>query len=350
MSSIKEILQVGIFKDHFFGGCKVIYSGLVSNGYSVEQFDYREISQIQGQEQMNALLLDRSRGKDLVLVGKGELIYPETLATIRRNSTHTALWYGDMRDKIPEWLKNLMPEVDTFFLSSGGEVLRQFHREGKPGASAYYFNPAMMPDDFPNEEAMEKTYNIVFTGTPYGFAGPERIAVMQYLVKRGDAAFRGGGEQLYFNNLPILPRMANKILLKVGIRRTSARVRGMDYLKFIRSGKIGIGIDGFLDIPKYSSDRLIHFLESGTFYLARSIPLLDELFKVGEELETFTSLEELDAKVEFYLKRDDIREKIARQGRERAFRDYNNRRVTSYMIDIIRDRKSDLFENWEIVK
>ena len=41
---------------------------------------------------------------------------------------------------------------------------------------------------------------------------------------------------------------------------------------------------------------------------------IEEVYTPGKDLETYKTFEELEEKIEFYLKHDDLREKIAKQG------------------------------------
>ena len=62
-----------------------------------------------------------------------------------------------------------------------------------------------------------------------------------------------------------------------------------------------------------------------------------ELFKEGEEAEFFSSGEELKDKTAFYLKREDLRSRIALAGYRRCFESgYNYRKVMELRINQIK--------------
>ena len=69
--------------------------------------------------------------------------------------------------------------------------------------------------------------------------------------------------------------------------------------------------------------RVWDVMGSGGFLMSNYQEEIEDYFVIGEDLEVFSSEEELVDKVGFYLKHDDIREKIARNGYEKV-RKYHN--------------------------
>ncbi len=64
--------------------------------------------------------------------------------------------------------------------------------------------------------------------------------------------------------------------------------------------------------------RLFDVPSTGAFLLTDDAKEIQEYFKPGEEIETFSSPEELKSKIDYYLANDQAREKIARKGYERS--------------------------------
>lgn len=65
------------------------------------------------------------------------------------------------------------------------------------------------------------------------------------------------------------------------------------------------------------SQRIYDVLACGGFLITNYQQELPELFEIGTDLECYTSMDELIDKVDYYLKHDDIREKIAANGLEK---------------------------------
>lgn len=68
--------------------------------------------------------------------------------------------------------------------------------------------------------------------------------------------------------------------------------------------------------------RLLDIVGSRSFILSSNLPEISEHFKVGEEIEVYSSLEECIEKAEYYIKNDEKREEIARYGFEKASKEF----------------------------
>ncbi|MBF0127648.1 MAG: glycosyltransferase family 1 protein, partial [Magnetococcales bacterium] len=68
------------------------------------------------------------------------------------------------------------------------------------------------------------------------------------------------------------------------------------------------------------TDRIFNVLHSRGFLLTDRTPSLLECFREGWDLETFSSPEEMNDKIRFYLAHETQRAAIARQGAETVLR------------------------------
>jgi len=68
--------------------------------------------------------------------------------------------------------------------------------------------------------------------------------------------------------------------------------------------------------------RVLDVLGCGGFLISNYQEEIAEYFKVGEECEVYESLEDLVAKVDFYMRNEEAREKVALAGFERVKRDF----------------------------
>lgn len=68
--------------------------------------------------------------------------------------------------------------------------------------------------------------------------------------------------------------------------------------------------------------RVFDVLACGGFVLTEYTDTLNELFKIGDELDTFDSIEEMKDKVEYYLNNPSLIHQIAQKGRERVLKDH----------------------------
>ena len=84
-----------------------------------------------------------------------------------------------------------------------------------------------------------------------------------------------------------------------------------------------INIDvGRIYQPDIVPMRIFDILSCGGFVLAEYNNALEELFDIGSEIDSYSSSEELQNKVDYYLNHPETVQKIARQGMERVHKDH----------------------------
>jgi len=94
-----------------------------------------------------------------------------------------------------------------------------------------------------------------------------------------------------------------------------------DYIPLYERVKIGINIHnrGKYTVGGY---RLFDLPANGIMQISDGSEYLEEFFKVGVEIESYESSEELIDKINFYLKNVSAREKIAKAGFDRVMKDH----------------------------
>jgi len=97
---------------------------------------------------------------------------------------------------------------------------------------------------------------------------------------------------------------------------------GIDYYQNFLSSKINLNIH--IDIAdNIGNMRLFEITGAGGFLLTDYHPNLDNIFKIGKEIEAFETPEEMIEKIIFYLKNDEKRLEIAKAGQERCLKDHS---------------------------
>ena len=90
-------------------------------------------------------------------------------------------------------------------------------------------------------------------------------------------------------------------------------------VKQYAASKIVLNINSWVTKKEYGmNQRIFDVPACGAFLLTDYVEEINAVFKVGEEIETYSSIDELTDKIRFYLKHDAIREKIAQRGYEKA--------------------------------
>ena len=291
---------------------------------------------------MNRQLLERSLGCDLVFIGKGNGVKRETLCEVRKRGTMVSIWYGDIRPTPEMWLIDLLHETDCYFMTSGGDELRKHKEQGHCKRAAFFFNPT--DPDLPTKyhHLRRGTTSIVWTGTRHTVVQDERRKTLEYLQTRNDVQFYGFRQP----GTGISGRL-NKLKARL-LPQGPPLVRGADYIAAIKSGKIGVGVSAIQNIPRYSSDRIAHYTTFGTFYLSWHFPEMELFFDPKRELVSFSSIDDLKTKIDYYLRNEDEREAMAQAGQKRALQEYSTQRITKMMLDVLQNGRSGMFE-WEEV-
>lgn len=88
-------------------------------------------------------------------------------------------------------------------------------------------------------------------------------------------------------------------------------VYGVEHSKTVSRSKININ----LCHSAGTSNRLYKIMAAGGFVLSQPYPGIENDFKVGTELDTFTTPQNLNEKIAYYLKHEGLRRNIAENGR-----------------------------------
>ena len=113
---------------------------------------------------------------------------------------------------------------------------------------------------------------------------------------------------------------------------------GIQYYYAISGAKIALSINANNNIRLYHSDRLSQYMACGTFVLAKTVPDSNLLFKDGEHLKYFETIEEFFDLSQWYLEHKQERVKIAQAGMEWIYQEFNCEKICQYMLDAIENK------------
>ncbi|MEL6110782.1 MAG: glycosyltransferase [Planctomycetota bacterium] len=322
-----NVIHAGIFADHELGGDVVFRAGFDALSLKYRSFDYRARATEVGQQEMNSELVSLAKNADLLFIGKGELIWPETLARISRDGTSVALWYGDVREQPEPWLVELLPHCDAYFSTSGGRRFEEVVSCGSPGNACFFFNPCNL--------ALMKTWSArtrsptgrpLMTASRYGFAGEERQAVFRYIDRSPQIDLVGSCRRRFAN--PLLQRIAKRF-------DRPRRLRGSDYIAAIRNCCVGIAVSAFQDEYLYCSDRVTHYLQFGAALIHWRFPGCERLLADREETVFVESIEELEREISILCDDSERASNIGRRAAARVARDYSVPLTLRRMLDFL---------------
>jgi len=303
---------------------KKISNGFIRNGHFVYDFSYREIAKNStlfkskkfGIKNVNASLLQTVKNiePDLLLLGHSELILDETLLEIKTlfPKIKIAMWWVD-------WVFNLknissrLDIIDRFFITTDPFELKRMDVKEDIFKKCHYL-PNLCDDSVDTFKAFENDtydYDVLFIGR----YDKDRESFINFLKDT-------------FSNIK---------LGLFGLDKKSV-VSGSDYLKTIAASKIGINYSRNNDISMYSSDRIIHLAANGVLVFSPRIPKLNEVFS-DDEVVYFDNEEDFEKKLNYYLNNNEERIKIAKSGWKKAHNVYNEKKVTSNMLEKIWNNK-----------
>ena len=117
---------------------------------------------------------------------------------------------------------------------------------------------------------------------------------------------------------------------------------GNDFYKALVNSKMGLNLSRGLPTKHYSSNRIASLMGNGLLTFVDKKTELDTFFN-RDELVTYSDIADLSDKINYYKKNDKLRSKIARAGKKKYFKLFNELKVTKYILDISLGKDVKLF-------
>ena len=110
---------------------------------------------------------------------------------------------------------------------------------------------------------------------------------------------------------------------------------GNEFFSQLSKSKMGINLSRGKKVKYYSSDRICSLMANGLLTFLQSGYYFEDFFKNESEAIYFDSKEDLKEKIIYFKKNDNLRCKIAQNGKLKYFNEFNNVDTTKYIIDKI---------------
>lgn len=247
---------------------------------------------------------------DLILVFKGWLIKPKTLLRIKKTLPQAKLfnfnpdnpfntWHHGNSNN---WIRKSIPFYDAYFIW-GEFLIKPLERAG--AKKAVYL--------------------------PFGYDGglhyPVKTISEERKIYGSDIAFIGSWDKERENwlnylldyNLKIWGNSWEKADKKLMEKWQKKAAIGEEFSKICDSSKIIVNIVRKQNIPAHNM-RTFEIPACGGFTLATRTEEQDSFFNEGAEAEYFSTPEELRRKIDFYLKNEGLRKKIAQASRKKLIK------------------------------
>ena len=303
-----NILMAGLFTGNSFDGDEILANGFKALGHNVTKVNYRKTPFI------NFKLQNLCKKNDILIIGKGEGIWPITLKSIK---IPKIFWYGDQRDDVQPWVVNRAKYCDLFLHTTSGDRLNDYAKVIKK-PSAFFMVPCD-PDLY--NDSLDYCNDIFYSGSP--------------LSKLGD-----NHRRTILNELSILKNF------KWAGQTPDTVVKGKSYANAISQSKITISINHFNHFYKYNSDRIVHY-SAGSFVLAYAVPGISDLFQA---MPTFDSVSSLNDQIKYFLENNNERELLKDQIIHETRSKYNSLNMCKYILDLLLNGHSSVYNQFEIIK
>ncbi|WP_419769426.1 MAG: glycosyltransferase family protein [Candidatus Marinarcus sp.] len=344
MQKSLKIVHCAIFSqfkngEAFYAMDRKISHGLIQNGHFVYDFSYRDVARVQrilgfkqrSIDKMNQDLLKTCENinPELLLLGKAEMIYPETLEKIKRKLPNIKIvkWFVDFLKTEKSAFFEQFQFIDAFFQTTATE-LYELSRKYKNTVFSYL--PNISDPSIDRKIDRRKEYDVLYIARDYkADVRTEFANLLKDFCEKENI------------NLRIYGSLGNPTIF------------GNNYQEEISKSKIAINFNREDKLDDYnrtkilgSSDRMNHFLGSGTCTFSPHIISMDKLYKKDKEVIYFNNIEECFKKLKYYLK-DNRFENVGLSGQKKAYSMANAKRVSQFIVDVSFQKELSEKYEWE---
>ena len=105
---------------------------------------------------------------------------------------------------------------------------------------------------------------------------------------------------------------------------------------------MGLNLSRGLPTKYYSSNRIASLMGNGLLTFIDKKTQLGDIFKKNEII-SYESINDLAHKINFYKNNDKERKKIAKNGKDKYFKIFNETKISKYIIDKSIGKNANLF-------
>jgi spore maturation protein CgeB len=248
---------------------------------------------------------------DLVLAMAQAPLNPQALKRLRRDGVATAMWFVEDHDLFTYW-KSFAPLYDVFAVIQKGQFFEDLATIGQ--VNALYLPLAAQPDfhrpmELSPVERRKFGSEVSFMGAGY----PNRRKAFHELVNHD---FKIWGTEWEGDHV-----------LEPLLQLKGARVTPEECVKIFNATTINLNLhssiqaDELVTFGDFVNPRTFELAACGAFQLVDKRTLMAEAFS-EDELATFSSIEELAEKIEYFSSRPEERQAFADRARARALKDH----------------------------
>lgn len=332
----KRIFLIADFREHRLTSIRHErrhwVKGFMRLGHDVQRFSYRNImlqcssfprkriARYFSKKKADRILLDQVKhyNPNVIMILTMKDLDAETVSAMREVGPN-AIFVGRDTDWFPQENKSriaIAKQMDAIVATYAGYWLRFYKNAGVP-ICAFIPNPCDPDIQRPYELNDAFKTDVIFTG------------------KARQSTHSKNEEHYDMDRYSIVKKLSKMPNAKVYGAFGNSKIEGIDCFYAISGAKIALSINAVNNVRMYHSDRFVNCLSCGTFVLAKRVPDSDLLFQDGVHLRYFDTPQEFFDLVDFYLRKEKEREKIAKAGMERAHAEFNCEKIAKHVLDLV---------------
>ena len=320
---------------------KKFTNGFIRNGHDVIEISDRDyvrqnkgLSILNIKDKFHSYLIEtfKNYNPNLVIFGHSNNITENILYDFRKINKNIIIsqWNEDpfmshINDKLDnkDKLKKFLPLVDHSFITTNPSILN-FPKKNKH--NIHFF---MTPVD-KNIECFDvyklNPHNDIFYAMSHG--------VNRAILKEGKTDNR-------VNFLNKLIKKINGIKYDFYGFGKQEPVWGNDFYKSLLNSKMALNLSRGNPTKHYSSNRIASLMGNGLMVFIDQKVQMNNFFN-SNEIVSYNDIDDLANKIKFYKRNDKKRAKIAKKGKEKYFKLFNETKISKFIIDKSLDKKCSL--------
>ena len=321
---------------YFISIAKKLTNGFIRLGHDVTNLSDRDIikfnrylSAKSGVDYLNKLIYESvlNYNPDLILLGHSDKIQYRVLEKIKniKRNVKIAQWFEDNLDKSgpdpalnQKRLLQYEPFVDYNFITTHPSVLHFLKNKRN-----YYYLPIPVDKNieklnvYKNKELI---YDLFFT--------------MSHGVNRGVLKTNKNDARDPF--IDMLIKKNPNIIFDIYGYKDRQPIWSEDFYQTISQAKMGLNLSRTNSVKYYSSNRISSLIGNGLMTFIDRKTQLNDFFD-DDEVVFYNDINDLSKKINYFKNHNELRKKIAKNGKSKYFHYFDNKIVSAHILNTIFD-------------
>ena len=324
---------------------KKISNGLIRNGHDVINISDRDVVRLnrglksiyKGLDYVNNLLLETidNYKPDGIILGHVNNLSNQSFEIIKKKYKHIkiAQWFEDnLSENGPDPYTNkknffkYINYLDQNFITSDPKNLRLDRK--------YNYNYLPIPVDenieylncYENENPIKDVFFTMSHGVNKGVLRKNKIDVREPFVKK-----------LIENN--------PNIIFDIYGYKNKQPIWSQDFYEALYKSKMALNLSRINNVKYYSSNRIASLIGNGILTFVDIKTKLNDFFS-NDEVIFYKDIKDLSEKIKFYKDNKQKRKIIAKKGKDKYFRIFNNKIISDYICSRLFDKKTKRKFSW----